>query len=136
MSSYVRRLPAAARPIREMGAEMRDSVFRSVPYDIGDFSTSALTVNANNGLFQKVTLINSGVSTVSIEPPSNGTEGMWLTLRIKAAVAKQITFSTILIPSDSLLTTPKTLTVDLTYIVRLYYNGAAWELVTLIGGYA
>ena len=108
----------------------------SVPYNAGTFTSSNILLNRANGNMQKLTLSTS--TTFTLSAPLNGSEGRTLTARISCGSGsdRSITFDTpILKPSDSGITFPKTLTSGKTYITKLYYNGAAWELITLIGGY-
>lgn len=55
---------------------------------------------------------------------------------IKPTGDKTLDFATeILKPTDSGLTLPKTMTSGKTYVVLMEYNGTAWMLVSLVGGY-
>lgn len=70
--------------------------------------------------------------------PSNGTylgEKKEYFIRPSTTVNLNLNAS-IKIPSDSGLTLPKALTANELYIVVLRWNGSAWMLVSLVGGYA
>lgn len=70
--------------------------------------------------------------------PSNGTflgEKKEYFIRPSTSVDLNLNVS-IKRPSDSGLTFPKTLTANELYIVVLRWNGSAWMLVSLVGGYA
>ena len=70
--------------------------------------------------------------------PSNGIylgEKKEYFIRPSASVDLSLNAS-IKIPSDSGLTLPKALTANELYIVVLRWNGTAWMLVSLVGGYA
>jgi len=70
--------------------------------------------------------------------PANGRYiGEKLEYFIRPTVLVDLSFNaSIKIPSDSGLTLPKTLTANELYIVVLRWNGTAWMLVSLVGGYA
>jgi hypothetical protein len=70
--------------------------------------------------------------------PSNGTYlGEKKEYFIRPSASVNLNFNaSIKIPSDSGLTLPKTLTANELYIVALRWNGSAWMLVSLVGGYA
>lgn len=102
------------------------------PYNIGNV-VGNVTPNRNNGIFQKMAL----TSTIELYPPSNGSEGKILKLWLTASGADR-SFDLnagIKIPSDSLITFPKTLTSGKLYIVLLQHNGTNWMLISCVGGY-
>ncbi len=70
--------------------------------------------------------------------PSNGTYlGQKREYFIRPSTSVNLNFNaSIKIPSDSGLTLPKALTANELYIVVLRWNGTAWMLVSLVGGYA
>jgi hypothetical protein len=108
----------------------------AAPYNAGNV-TGDISLDVDNGIIQKLTLTGATVAR-EFNPPTHGAEGIFLTVRITSAtgVSRTLTFdAAIVIPSDSGLTLPKALTAAKTYLAKLYYNGAAWELVTLVGGY-
>lgn len=101
-------------------------------YNAGNV-TGATTFDLDNGRTQKASM--TGAVTIAV--PSNGTEGreliLWLT---PSGANRDLDFNgSILIPTDSGITLPKTLTQDKLYIVKLVRNATAWMLVSLVGGY-
>ena len=109
----------------------------SAPYDAGT-TTGDVDLDVENGFFQKITLTGATVAR-EFNPPSNGVEGNWLTVLVTSVAGVSRTLAldaAIVVPSDSEITFPKTLDDGGTYVLRLYHNGTAWWLVTLVGGYA
>ena len=102
-------------------------------YSAGSNISDDINLNHSNGAKQKATINGASV----VRPPSNGTEGSEVTLWIIPTGGNQeISFDgSILIPSDSLITLPKILTQDKLYIIKLIYNGTAWMLISLVGGF-
>ena len=86
-----------------------------------------------DGDFRKVALTGD----MELDQPTNATEGMKLELWVTCdATPRTLTIdASILIPTDSTFTSPKTLTASKTYIVMLRYSGSAWWLVSVVGGY-
>jgi hypothetical protein len=108
----------------------------SAPYSAGNV-TGDITLNRDNGRYQKLTLTGATEARV-FNPPTNGNEGETLTVRITDGGTDPRTLAfdaAILIPSDSGITFPKSLATSKTYKVKLEHNGTAWELQSLIGGY-
>lgn len=108
------------------------------PFNAGATVTGDISLNRDNGYFQKLTLTGATEARV-FNVPTNGSEGKTLTVRITSAAgdARTLAFhASILIPSDSLVSFPKALTQGETYIIKLYHNGATWELISLVGGLA
>lgn len=67
-----------------------------------------------------------------MNPPTNGVEGSYLAVRVTSASGDNRTFSfdsAIVLPADWSPVFPKALTAGKTYLVRLYHNGTAWEIV-------
>ena len=97
-------------------------------------SISAGPLNCANGLFQALTM----ASNSTLASPTNGVLGMkleiWLSVLGSTNLALNLD-SGITLPSDSSLTLPKTLTAGKMYIMKLWYNGTNWMLVSLVGGY-
>lgn len=107
-----------------------------VIFDAGT-ATGDISLDRNNGLYQKV-LIGIGNAAPNLLPPAGGNEAETLTMRIKASPGESpvLTFdAAIAIPSDYAGTLPKVLGAGLTYKIKLEYNGTAWELQALVGGY-
>lgn len=104
----------------------------TVPFNAGNI-TGATTLDWANGEFQKAALTGN----VTLNAPSNGAEGSRLELWLTPSGANRTLslHASILIPSDSGVSFPKTLTNGDLYIVTLRHNGTAWMLVTLVGGY-
>lgn len=93
---------------------------------------SSLTANCNNGDLQRCAVTNN----VTIMPPSNGADGARMELWLKPNSGYTVGFDgAILVPSDSTITLPKSMTANKTYLVLLKRNGSTWYLVSLIGGY-
>ena len=89
--------------------------------------------DCNDGLVRKVTLTGD----IAFDAPINAVEGInwecWVTCD---GTPRNLAFDgAILIPSDSAFTSPKTLTINKTYIILMKYNGTAWMLVSLVGGF-
>ncbi len=101
-------------------------------YDLGSIS-GAISLNYNNGKWQKGSLTGN----VTINPPSNGFEGATIKFHLTASGAnRNLSFNaSILIPSESSFTSPKTLNSGELYIVQIEHNGTNWMLTTLVGGY-
>lgn len=106
------------------------AAFVDTPYEITGFSGA---VDTANGSLQKATFSTS--KTLGV--PTGGSEGSRLELWLKSTGSAQTLSlnAAILVPSDSAISFPKTLTQNKTYIVLLKYNGTAWMLVSLVGGY-
>jgi hypothetical protein len=112
----------------------------AAPYNAGATVTGNIALDFANGSSQKLTLTGSTLARSITPAPTNGTEGAWLTVRVKSdatgSYARTLNLhALIVVPTDSGLTLPKALTVGKTYILKFYYNGTAWELVSLVGGY-
>jgi hypothetical protein len=103
------------------------------PYNAGSVA-GAFTLNRSNGSFQTLT----ATATLSANPPTNGFTGSTLRFWLTNGSGGDTTFhmaSSILIPTDSGFTWPKTITSGKLYNVALQYNGSAWMLNSLVGGY-
>lgn len=116
------------------------NIVDGAPYNIGSGVTGNIEVNFGNGKFQKVTLSGSTLTRSITPPPTSGAEGSFLSLRVTSnslgSYPRTLNMDTgIVIPSDSLLTLPKTLTAGKSYMAKMYYNGSNWELLSFIGGY-
>ena len=103
----------------------------TAPYNAGTTAVTG-TFNCINSLFQQSTISTSG----TIAAPINGSTGTQLTLWVTSTTTQTIGLaSSILVPSESGLILPKTLTANKLYIMKLWYNGTAWMLVSLEGGF-
>jgi hypothetical protein len=97
----------------------------------GAAAPEALTPSAN---VKFGAAAGAGITDVLPAAPSAGDRAKYY---IKPAGDKTLDFATaILKPTDSGLSLPKTMTSGKTYIVLMEYNGTAWMLVSLVGGYA
>jgi len=94
---------------------------------------ATIAPDMTDGDFRKVALTGN----IELDPPTNATEGMKLELWVTCdATPRTLTIdASILIPTDSGFTSPKTLDASKTYIVMLRYLGSAWGLVSVVGGY-
>lgn len=103
----------------------------STPVSLTYASTN--TPDCADGLFRKTSLTGNSY----LMPPINPTEGMrwewWITCDGSARTLSLN--AAILIPNESGFTSPKTLTASKKYILLLRYNGTAWMLTSLVGGY-
>jgi hypothetical protein len=111
-----------------------DPVFAAslTPYNSGN--VSGLTAfNYSNGKLQKAALTGA----MTIDEPTNPVEGARLELWLTASGANRSldVDPAIVLPSESAVSFPKTLTSGQTYALMLRYNGSAWWLVSLVGGY-
>lgn len=109
----------------------------SAPYNAGSSVAGDLSINCVNGLLQKATFTGATADR-SVNVPSNGVEGNFMTVRITcdSSMDRTISFNpAIVIPSDSIVSFPKAILSGKSYFVKMYYNGTAWELLTLTGGY-
>lgn len=102
------------------------------PYNAGSGSGN-ITLDRANGLFQKLSITNDTI----LLPPSNGSEGKQLRLWVTPVNTNYNLSidSSVLVPSDSGLTWPKSLTANKLYVILLQHNGTNWMLISLIGGY-
>lgn len=125
---------AAAASALEAAASAERARLYAEPaiYDLGDISGS-VQVDYSNSMLQA----GHVVGALTLMPPLHGVAGLrveiWLTptggdrtLNFDASIKK---------PSDSTSTWPKTMTSGLLYIVQLKYDGAAWMLSTVVGGF-
>ena len=103
----------------------------TVPVDLPYVAT--LAPDCDDGLYRKCTVTGA----LHLDPPVNATEGMrWEGWFLASGGDQALTFDTaIVVPTDSGFVSPKTLTSGKLYIVLLKYNGTAWMLVSLVGGY-
>ena len=113
------------------GSLAESSASAAVPYNAGNL-TGDVTLDLANGALQ----YGAQTGNISIEVPT-GTPvekvskielcltGNGGTLDFDAAI---------IIPTDSGVTLPKTLTDTKMYIVQIRYYKAQWNLVTLVGG--
>lgn len=77
--------------------------------------------------------VGGGVTHAFPASPSAGDRAKYY---VTPTGSKTLDFdAAILRPSDSGLSLPKTMTDGKTYIVLMEYNGTAWMLVSLVGGY-
>jgi hypothetical protein len=115
----------------EDAAAGRAALDQALPYSITSFNGAT---DLANGTFQKGTV--SAATTLGV--PTNGTEGarleLWLTCDgTNRALSKH---ANILLPSDSAISFPKTLTANKRYILLLKCVDASnWMLVSFVGGY-
>ena len=108
---------------------------RRAPYDAGN-ATGDVTLDTVNGSKQKVTLTGATAARL-ILPPTGGAEGDYVIIRVTDGGTSPRTLGfdpAIQIPSEYYGTLPKPLGTGLSYKVRLEYDGANWELQTLVGG--
>ena len=109
-------------------------VIAYTPVNTGNISGSTV-IDYSIGNFQQVVLTDSS----SLMPPINGTIGSRLELWLKATGSNQELSldAAIVIPSDSAVSFPKTLTMDKTYIMLLRQatDGSTWWLSSLVGGF-
>lgn len=101
-------------------------------YNAGNISGS-VTMNLDHGVLQSATItapltLTSPIGTLVLP-------GQYLTLWLTSSGTQTLNLSGILTPSDSGVVFPKTLTSGKLYIIRLVYNGAAWMLISTLGGY-
>jgi len=112
------------------GADGEGSGGTSAPLAI-DYA-AALQPDCEDGLFRKVTLAGD----MELDPPTNPSEGMkfeiWITC--DGSARNLAIDAAILVPTDSMFTSPKALTASKTYVVMLRYGGTAWWLVSVVGG--
>jgi hypothetical protein len=94
---------------------------------------STLSPDVNDGWYRKVTL--TGAATLN--PPANGVDGIKWKARFTASGAdRTLTLnSAIKVPSLSSFAGSQVIASGKTWILQLEYNGSAWILETLIGGY-
>lgn len=110
-----------------------NAIWNPAPFDVGT-QAGSITLNRANGVIQKMVINN----TTTILSPSGGTEGLQLKLWVTPTTNSQsfsVDTSSILIPTDSAISFPKTLTQDKLYIMLFQHNGTNWMLNSLIGGY-
>jgi hypothetical protein len=109
-------------------------VIAYTPVNTGNISGSTV-IDYSIGNFQQVVLTDSS----SLMPPINGTNGARLELWLKATGSNQELSldAAIVIPSDSSVSFPKTLTMDKTYIMLLRQatDGSTCWLSSLVGGF-
>lgn len=94
---------------------------------------ATVTPDCNDGLVRKTSLTGN----ITLNEPTNPVEGMgwewWVTCD---GTARTLSLhANILIPTDSGFTSPKTLTINKMYILKLKYKASAWTLVSLVGGF-
>jgi hypothetical protein len=87
----------------------------------------------SSGELQTIVVTGTNIHTGSINGGS--AFGEKLEVRIYAASAAPVTFSGINIPSDSLISLPKTLTTGQSYLVGFKYIQTGWGLSSFVGGY-
>jgi hypothetical protein len=96
----------------------------------GSSAPTALTPSAN---VKFGAAAGAGITDVLSAAPAAGDRAKYY---IKPTGDKTLDFDTaILKPTDSGLTLPKTMTSGKTYVVLMEFNGTAWMLVSLVGGY-
>lgn len=123
--------PVGTPPTNAQKLQLARAVSAS-PYDAGNV-TGDIALDVDHGIFQKLTLTGATVARV-LNPPTNGAEGEFLTVRITSAAGVDRTLTcheAIVWAADWVPVLPKALTAAKTYLVKLYYNGTAWELVSL-----
>ena len=103
------------------------------PYDAGNLSGSS-SLNYSNGAFQYAQLTNNiYINDIASGSFSNKLE-TWLTPS-GSNYTLNLNTGSIIVPSDSALGLPKTLTANKTYIVLFKRNNNNWMLASLVGGY-
>lgn len=111
-----------------------DNVAATTPYGAPVAITFAnpLSPAVGDGLFRKVTMTGD----MEINPPSGGSEGQkWQIRCLASGATRTLTLdAAIVIPSEFAFTSQAIASGE-TWVLQLYYNGTAWELQTLIGGY-
>ena len=102
--------------------------------DIGNFLASA---NKQAGIDSlKINTPLTGSSSLTLDAPTGSfVEGDRRQYFVKSTGGGDLSLNGITIPSDSLITFPKTLEADKTYIVQIVYVNSVWGLSTVIGGY-
>ena len=105
----------------------------TTPYNIGNLSGSS-SLNYSNGAFQYAQLTNNiYINDIASGSFSNKLE-TWLTPS-GSNYTLNLNTGSIIVPSDSALGLPKTLTANKTYIVLFKRNNNNWMLASLVGGY-
>lgn len=109
------------------------------PVNLGDITGNA-AINFGSGKFQKLTFSGSALNRSITPVPTSGSEGSFLNLRVTSnsvgGYARTLSLDTgIVIPSDSAITFPKAMFNDKAYMMKMYYNGTRWELLSFVGGY-
>lgn len=130
--ALLHRIAGAASALDDALAEVGGGGGSVTPYDAGNI-TGTTTLDYANGAFQKASLTGN----VTLAVPSNGAEGTPLRLLLTASGADR-TLSlngSILLPTDSGIAFPKSLTSGKKYVVLLQHNGTAWMLISLVGGF-
>ena len=103
--------------------------------DIGNFLASANKQSAVDNL--KINIPLSGAGALILTAPAGSfAEGDRRQYFIESTGGGNLTLSAIALPSDSLISFPKTLQANQTYIAQIIYVNGSWGLSTLIGGYA
>lgn len=94
---------------------------------------ATLTPDCNDGLYRKCAMTGDA----TLIAPGNGTEGMrWECWFTATGLDCNLTFdAAILIPSASTFISPQLIPSGKLYQVLLKYNGTAWMLTSLVGGY-
>ena len=106
-------------------------LYTRAPYTLA--YATPIAPDAANGQLQRCTM--TGNATLS--PPTHPTDGMrWEGWFVASGGARDLSLDgAILIPTGSTFTSPKTLAAGKLYIVLLKYNGTAWMLCSIVGGY-
>lgn len=94
---------------------------------------TSLTPAVSDGLLRTCTMTGDA----TLHPPTGPEAGTrWEAWFTASGSNRNLTLDgAILIPSESSFTSPKTLTAGKLYILLLKYNGAAWMLSSLVGGF-
>lgn len=102
--------------------------------DIGNFLASADKQAGVDNL--KINVPLTGSSSLTLNAPTGSfEEGDRRQYFAKSTSGGDLSLSGITIPSDSLITFPKTLEANKTYIVQIVYVNGDWGLATVVGGY-
>ena len=102
------------------------------PFLVGDLFSAPLSLT--NGTLQSGTIHSNGTLVAPIGGINGSQLEIWMT--VSGGSNQTLNFgSGILIPTDSALSLPKTLTLGKLYILKLWFNGTNWMLVSLVGGY-
>ena len=100
----------------------------------GEVVGANITPVITNGLYRKYSMGGDFTLKAPVTTPAEGMR--WECWFTASGADRALTFdAAILIPSDSGFTSPKTLTSGKTYVVLLKYNGSAWMLTSIVGGF-
>lgn len=109
------------------------------PYNIGSAVTGNIAVNYANGKLQKANLTSSTIARVIQLSTGSVLEGSTITLRVSSdsvGYTRTLNFdSNVAVPSDFLIFLPKAIPAGKTYMMRMYFNGTKWDLVSFLGAF-